>query len=210
MFTGIIEEIGTICGIREKAGSREISIACSLVLDGIKNGDSIAVDGVCLTVETFSDREFSATATTETLRRSTLGTFKNQSSVNLERALRLNDRLGGHLVQGHVDTQAEIVSDKNEGETLYRTLRIAPEYAKYTAEKGSITIDGVSLTISKKAGAELTVAIIPETIKRTTLFKKKPGHFVNIEVDVLARYLESLLVNTPKELSMATLTAAGF
>lgn len=192
MFTGLIEEIGTLASVREKTGGREIAISCKALLEDLKAGDSVAVDGVCLTVEKKDTAGFTATATSETLYRSTLSKARAGNRVNLERALRLQDRLGGHIVQGHVDTVGAVVRDRREGVTLFRTVRIDADHSRYVAEKGSVTVDGVSLTVTRKEGTEFTVALIPETLKRTTLEARQPGDPVNVEIDILARYLESL------------------
>jgi len=210
MFTGLIEAIGKIERISERSGAREILIAAQPLLPDLKPGDSVAVDGVCLTVEKLAPGGFSAVATAETLSRSTLKSAKAGQAVNLERALRLGDRLGGHLVQGHVDTPGAIVRDVREGETLYRTLRMDGAYMKYIAEKGSVAVDGISLTVMKKEADTFTVAIIPETLRRTALGSKRTGDAVNIETDVLAKYTESLLQGSQPGLSEEKLKGFGF
>ncbi len=194
MFTGIVEEIGQIGHIEKIAEGLRIKVICGAVLDGTKCGDSIAVDGVCLTAETVEKGFFLSTATKETVERSTVGTFTAGRKVNLERAVRAGDRLGGHMVQGHVDTVAEIVSDTFQGKSLVRHFRISDDYGKYIVEKGSVSIDGISLTVSERRGTLFAVSIIPETLDRTTAKEKRIGHKVNIEVDIIAKYVEQMLV----------------
>ncbi len=210
MFTGIIEEIGKVEGISAKGNGKRLIISCEEILKGIKTGDSIAVDGVCLTVEEFSNTCFTVFATAETLERSTLATIRTGNKLHLERALMLSARLGGHLVQGHVDAIGTIVRDQKNGDTLVRTITLANEYMKYIVEKGSIAIDGVSLTVASKESRDFTVVLIPETLKRTTLAGKKTGERVNIETDILAKYTESLLHSKNNGLTENKLKEHGF
>lgn len=210
MFTGLIEATGKIERLSEKSGAREIVIAAPSLLPGLKPGDSVAVDGVCLTVESLTANGFSAMTTSETLLRSTLKTAKVGAAVNLEQALRLGDRLGGHLVQGHVDTVGAVLRDLRQGDTLFRTVSLEAGFMKYVAEKGSIAVDGISLTVAEKLGEAFTVTVIPETLKRTTLGQKKNGDTVNIETDVLAKYTESLLASKQQGLTQEKLKGFGF
>jgi riboflavin synthase len=184
MFTGIVEEMGTV---RERDGG-QFTFGARVVLDGVGLGDSIAVNGVCLTVTAFGDDWFTVDAVDETLQRSSLGGLAVGDPVNLERPVRLLDRLGGHLVQGHVDGVGQI-------RTAAPDLSVAapPELLKYLVEKGSITIDGISLTVVSVDTDGFTVAVIPHTMEVTTLGARKPGDKVNLEVDVVAKYVERLL-----------------
>jgi riboflavin synthase len=210
MFTGIVEETGKIKVMERRSNGSVVHVLCSKVLEGSETGDSIAVNGVCLTVESISDDSFSAFATFETLSRSTLGEHKIGQSVNLERALKVSGRLGGHIVQGHVDTVGEITADRKQGSARIRTFRIGNDISKYIVEKGSVTIDGVSLTVAEKEGNTFSVSIIPETGSRTTIPEKKVGDKVNIEVDIIAKYVESLLSRQSGALTMEKLVEAGF
>jgi riboflavin synthase len=210
MFTGIIEEIGRIATIERHGENAVVRIQCNDVLADSNPGDSIAVDGVCLTVEKMDGVGFSASATSETLSRSTFGSKKAGQSVNLERALKASGRLGGHIVQGHIDSVAEIIADRPVGNALIRTFKMDRAYSKYVVEKGSVSIDGVSLTVSEKSVESFSVALIPETVARTTISEKRPGDKVNIEVDILAKYVESLMNNKSGSLTMDKLRESGF
>lgn len=184
MFTGIVEELGTV---RARDGAR-VRIGADIVLDGVAVGDSIAVNGCCLTVVAVGDGWWEADLSDETLARTNLGELAVDSPVNLERPVRLQDRLGGHLVQGHVDAVGEIVDPAPE-----LRVRIPDDLLPYVVEKGSITVDGVSLTVVKPLPDGFTVAVIPHTAEVTTLGRKGPGDRVNIEVDVMAKYAERLI-----------------
>lgn len=183
MFTGIVEEVGAI----ESLEHGRLRIAASLVLGGTRLGDSIAVNGCCLTVVELGDDWWEAELSDETLARTGFGRHAVGGSVNLERAVRLDDRLGGHLVQGHVDGAGEIVAV----EPLLR-IRVPVELSPYLVEKGSVAVDGVSLTVVDALADEFTVAVIPHTSAVTTLGTRRPGDRVNIEVDVLAKYVARL------------------
>lgn len=193
MFTGIIEELGTVLGLKRGSNSSQISIQADRVLEDVKLGDSIAINGVCLTVTGFDRHRFSADMMAETLARTNLGDLGNGHKVNLERASRLGDRMGGHLVQGHVDGIGKLVEEQVVD--IARVLRIqAPlEVLKYTVPKGSIAIDGISLTVVAVFPDSFTVSIIPHTAAMTTLGFKKPGATVNLEADIIGRYVERLL-----------------
>ena len=184
MFTGIVEELGHI----EPAGPGHIRIAASKVLDGVHVGDSIAVDGCCLTVTRFGSGWWEADVSDETLRRTTLGARQPGDTVNLERPVRLADRLGGHLVQGHVDGVGEVVEPAPN-----LVVRMPDDLARYIVEKGSITVDGVSLTVVDVLDDGFSVALIPHTMEVTTLGRRRPGDRVNLEVDVTVKYVERLL-----------------
>jgi riboflavin synthase len=184
MFTGIVEELGTV---RSRDGAR-LRFGASAVLDGVAIGDSTAVNGCCLTVVAFGDDWWEADVSDETLARTNLGALDVGSPVNLERPVRLADRLGGHLVQGHVDAVGEIVRPAPDLQ-----IRMPSELLRYVVEKGSITVDGVSLTVVEPLADGFTVAVIPHTAAVTTLGRKGPGDQVNLEVDVMAKYAERLI-----------------
>jgi len=215
MFTGIIQALGTIARIEKSQDSARIAISgTQLDLSDVQLGDSIAVSGPCLTVVNFSADEFVVDVSAETLARTTIGKKSIGESVNLEKALRLSDRLGGHLVSGHVDgigTVTECAVLEN-----YVQFRIeAPmELAKYIATKGSVSIDGVSLTVNAVGNNDFDLMIIPHTLKETTIGDLKRGHYVNLEMDLIARYLERLSnhaeTNEPEGLTAESLHRAGF
>ncbi|KUL35125.1 riboflavin synthase subunit alpha [Streptomyces sp. NRRL F-4489] len=193
MFTGIVEELGEVVAVEHLGDSSRFRLRGPVVTEGAKHGDSIAVNGVCLTVVDTEDGEFTADVMAETLQRSSLGALAAGSRVNLERPMALGGRLGGHLVQGHVDGTGTI-TERTPGEhwELVRIALPAP-LARYVVEKGSITVDGVSLTVVDAADDHFTVSLIPTTLALTTLGIKRPGDPVNLEVDVLAKYVERLL-----------------
>jgi len=184
MFTGIVEELGTVARID---GSR-LRIAARTVLDDAAVGDSIAVNGCCVTVVALGEGWWEADVTPETLARTTMGGLAAGDAVNLERPVRVTDRLGGHIVQGHVDGVGEVVAPAPD---LH--VRVPPGVARYTVEKGSVTVDGVSLTVVDALDDGFTVAVIPHTAEVTTLGRCRPGARVNVEVDVIAKYVERLL-----------------
>lgn len=190
MFTGLIEEIGLVSSLKPTDTNLRIQISAKLILEDIKLGDSIAINGVCLTVTEFDDESFSVTAVKETLDVTALKYLKEGDQVNLERCLRPVDRLGGHIVQGHVDTVAECIKivDQHGSRDLY--FQIDPKFSKYIINKGSISISGISLTVVKIEAEIFYVTIIPATWEKTNLSKLNVGNKVNIEVDVLAKYLE--------------------
>lgn len=189
MFTGIIEEKGQILTISDK----KIVIKCSKVLEGSKIGDSICVNGVCLTISEQNTNSFTADTSAETLRITTFGKLKSGSVVNLERAMPMNGRFGGHVVTGHTDNVAKIIGIKRHDEFCDLEIELTKEQAKYVVKKGSITIDGISLTVAEIQGQKITIAVIPHTLENTNLIDLKIGDFVNIEVDILAKYIEKFL-----------------
>lgn len=194
MFTGIIEEVGKVKMI-QRGNITKMAVECKKVLDGVKIGDSIAVNGVCLTVTNIGKDLFTSDIMYETLKTSNLGSLKIGSIVNLERALSISGRLNGHIVTGHVDTVGTII-DKNKinGTTTFK-IKIDERYSKYVADKGSVAVDGISLTVVESSASYFTVSIIPHTEINTTLNIKRIGDTVNIEVDILSKYAERLLTN---------------
>jgi riboflavin synthase len=200
VFTGIVEELGEVVGFDVDNDSARIRIRGPLVTAGAARGDSIAINGVCLTVTAVTDGEFTADVMGETLARSSLGGLHAGTAVNLERPLRPDGRLGGHLVQGHVDGTGTIAAIQPAGAWQTVRITIAPELARYVIHKGSVAVDGISLTVSALGDGDregdpwFEVSLIPETLARTTLGSKQPGEVVNLEVDMIAKYVERLLV----------------
>lgn len=206
MFTGIIEEIGTVKAIQKKKQSAELILYANLVLQGLKLGDSIAVNGICLTVTHFTSEYFSVDVMPETLSRTSLSTLKCGSHVNLERAMEAGDRFGGHMVTGHIDGVGTITSIQKEGIATWYTIKTSPAIMKYIIEKGSIAIDGISLTVAKFTEDTFSVSVIPHTLKHTILPSKSANDLVNLENDCLGKYVEKLLHTEQKE--TATMTRA--
>ena len=194
MFTGIIQAVGTIAALENRGGDMRIGIATGkLPMEDVGLGDSIAVSGVCLTVIELSGSGFVADVSGETLRRTILGRLAVNDRVNLEKALTLQTRLGGHLVSGHVDGIGTVSARGEDSRSVQFTIRAPDELACYIAAKGSICVDGVSLTVNAVNGAEFSLNIVPHTLDETTLKAYRPGREVNLEVDLVARYLERLL-----------------
>lgn len=194
MFTGIIEELGTVEGLEPRRAGARLRVRCRLVLQDAAPGSSIAVNGVCLTIVEFGKDVFAAEVAPETLRRSNLGDLRPGSIVNLERPLSAGARLGGHIVQGHVDGTAEFLSLEPLGDqNWWLRTRLPPELDRYVVFKGSIAIDGISLTIAEVKESVLSVTIIPHTYETTNLHKRRLGDRLNLECDILAKYLEKLL-----------------
>ena len=193
MFTGIVEETGTIKKIEKGTSSGRLTIEADKVLQGSKIGDSIAVNGVCLTITGMSGHLFTADVMAETIRRSNLGTLSSGSKVNLERAMAADGRFGGHIVAGHVDGTGTISSMKKDDNAVWITIDTSAAILKYIISKGSITIDGVSLTVAKVDNKSFAVSVIPHTGQNTTLLDKKPGDTVNLENDMVGKYVEKLL-----------------
>lgn len=195
MFTGIIEAVGTIISAQQTAGDVRLQIHAGLLdMADVKLGDSIATSGICLTVIDFGTDWYAADVSLETISRTTLKHWKAGQRVNLEKALLPTTRLGGHLVSGHVDGVGEIVVARQDARSLYFEVQAPDTLAKYLAEKGSITVDGISLTINHLNGARLSLNLVPHSAAQTTISAWKVGTQVNLEVDVLARYLERLLL----------------
>ena len=193
MFTGIIEELGSVRSIEERGENARIIIAAKIVTEGTNHGDSIAVNGVCLTALDIHNDSFAADVSRETLLRSTLGNLKPGTPVNLERAVTPATRLGGHMVQGHVDACGQFVSVEDHGESWTVRFAYPPEIARYLVFKGSVAVDGISLTIANLTNDYFEIAIIPKTWEVTNLSHLKPGDGVNLEVDVIGKYVERLL-----------------
>ncbi len=206
MFTGLIEELGTVEKVRRRGESLYLTVRASTVLEDINIGASIAVNGVCLTINDFSAESFSVDVMSETLKRTTLSRLRVGEKVNLERAVKAGDRLGGHLVSGHIDGLGEIKEKRGQGDSFTLKIGILEEIAKYLIPQGSIAVDGISLTVVESSEDSFTVAIIPQTARVTTLRHKSPGGYVNIEVDSLSKYVEKLLMN-PRELKKSKITA---
>lgn len=195
MFTGIIESIGSIRALTPKGGDVRVHVATGkLDLGDVKLGDSIAVNGVCLTAVELPGDGFWADVSRETLARTAFIDLKPGSRVNLEKALTPSSRLGGHLVSGHVDGVGEVIARADNARAVQFTIRAPRELAKYIAHKGSITVDGISLTVNAVNGAEFELTIVPHTLAQTIMVDYRPGRQVNLEVDLLARYLERLLL----------------
>ncbi len=196
MFTGIIQGLGTVTGISPIKNGKRLLIRPDFELENPELGESIAVNGVCLTLTSMVSGSFSVDVSPESLSRTTLSAIKVNDKVNLERALRLSDRLGGHIVSGHVDTVATISTRKEQGDFIFFSFSLDPALDRYIIEKGSIAIDGISLTVNRCQPGSFSVAIIPHTAKMTTLSFRKPGDKVNIELDVLGKYIEKLLFSS--------------
>jgi riboflavin synthase len=192
MFTGLVADRGTVRAVAPEGDGVRLEVATALAAE-LAPGDSVAVDGVCLTAATVDDGAFGAFAMAETVRRSSLARLAGGAEVNLELPLRAGDRLGGHVVQGHVDGLGEVESVEPEGAARVLRVRAGPEVLRYVVEKGSIAVDGTSLTVAAVDEEGFSVALIPETLERTTLGRAEPGRPVNLEVDVLAKHVEKLL-----------------
>lgn len=212
MFTGIIEELGNIASLETHSGGAKIKIACKIATEGGRDGDSIAVNGVCLTALGVTPNSFSADVSQETLDRSTLGRLKIDSPVNLERAVTPSTRLGGHIVQGHVDARGTFLSAVESGG--FWTVRIGypKELGQYLVYKGSVAVEGISLTIAKLDADGFEIAVIPKTWELTNLSSLGPGDAVNLEADVIAKYVERIMTygKTNDGVTTDTLRSAGF
>lgn len=193
MFSGIIEEIGAIQAIDKGLAGAKFSILASLILEDLKLGDSISVAGACLTASQVGDLGFSVDVSTETLNRTTLGSIAVGTPVNLERAMKLNARMGGHMVSGHVDGIGLLHARQQDGNSIQLTVEAPEEIIRYCVAKGSITVDGISLTINAVSDRSIAVAIIPHTAKVTTMGLKQIGDTVNLESDLIGKYVERLL-----------------
>lgn len=200
MFTGIVEEIGIVRGVASGQNNGSIDIGASLVLEGTKIGDSIAVNGVCLTVTIIKEDGFTADVMPETFRRSNLGTLRSGDSVDLERAMAADGRFGGHIVSGHIDGVGTITKKYQEGLATNVTISAPPGILRHIVEKGSIAIDGISLTVAAVGEADFQVSVIPHTGSATTLLRQQVGDTVNLECDMIGKYVEKLLgLSAPAE-----------
>ena len=211
MFTGIIEEIGKVVTFKKSSHGADLVISAKTVLEDIELGESIAVNGVCETVVKFDNTTFEVNISDETLRVSNLSDLKQGDFVNLERALKLSDRLSGHVVSGHVDLTTRFVKKEKLGEFYNMEFAVMPEFRKYIVKKGSITINGISLTIADINPESFVVAVIPHTFENTNLKELKNNDIVNIETDILAKYIENFVVGKEKkEITMNFLEENGF
>ena len=193
MFTGIIEEVGKVVSIKKGAKSSILTIQGRKIFEDLKIGDSVAVNGVCLTVTSFSKNIFIADVMNETLMRSSLGGLSNGSLVNLERAMAANGRFGGHIVSGHIDGTGRIIKVQRDDNAVWYTITTSDNLMKYIVEKGSIAIDGISLTVAKVDCKSFSVSIIPHTAKETVLSHRSVGDNVNLENDIIGKYVEKLI-----------------
>lgn len=193
MFTGIIEEIGTITGVSKGRNSAILTVSANKVLTGTQIGDSIAVNGVCLTVTDIRNNCFTADVMHETLNRSSLSQAEKGSRVNLERAMSADGRFGGHIVSGHIDGTGTVIDIRQDDNAIWFTIAAEPKIMRYVIEKGSVTIDGISLTVAKLGNADFAISAIPHTVAQTILQYKKKGDTVNLENDIIGKYVERLL-----------------
>ena len=193
MFTGIIEEKGTVASVKKGTVSSRITFRAAVVLEDIHEGDSIAVNGVCLTATDITSDTFTADVMAETMRRSSLGSLKTGDHVNMERAMLCGGRFGGHIVSGHIDGTGTIESIKREENAVWVKIAADSSLLRYIVEKGSVALDGISLTVAKVTDKNFSVSIIPHTGSETTLLSKKPGDRINIECDMIGKYVEKLL-----------------
>lgn len=216
MFTGIIEEKGMVSDVKKGSVSSQITIRADIVAEDIHLGDSIAVNGVCLTASSISEKSFTADVMAETLRKSNLGNLCKGDSVNLERAMLMGGRFGGHIVSGHTDGTGIIKSMKREENAVWVTVEPSKELMRYIIKKGSVALDGISLTVALTDEKTFSVSVIPHTGSETTLLEKKPGDMINIECDVIGKYVEKMLSAASDEndksggLGMEALIRNGF
>jgi riboflavin synthase len=206
VFSGIIEETGTLSAV----SASSLSITGSLIFTDLKLGDSVAVNGVCLTVTSIDNKTFKVDVMPETFKRSTLGALRTGDSVNLERALTLSGRLGGHLVEGHVDATGRIESIERQGESELVTVASPPEVMRYVVEKGFIAVDGLSLTVAERSDLGFKVSLVKFTMAHTTMGQKKVGDRVNLEVDIIAKYVENFVSRRETRLTEGFLAEHGF
>lgn len=212
MFTGIVEEMGTVRHVLPGSRAGKLTIGCSKVLQGTAIGDSIAVNGICLTVVEMGSDYFVADVMPETLQRSSLGALQNGSRVNLERAMAADGRFGGHIVSGHIDGTGTIVETRPDNNATWVRIRTSPEILALIVEKGSIAIDGISLTVASVGATDFQVSLIPHTGEETTLLSKHAGELVNLENDIIGKYVQKLLGQTDSGsgITMEFLAENGF
>ena len=206
MFTGIIEETGRVRGVRRGQHSSVLSIGASEILSDLRTGDSVAVNGVCLTATTVDGGGFTADVMHETLNRSTLGALSVDSVVNLERAMPAAGRFGGHIVSGHIDGVGRIVSIRRDDNAVWYAIEPPPSLRRYIVEKGSVAIDGISLTVAAVDSKTFSVSVIPHTLRVTALWGRRVGDGVNLETDIIGKYVESLLTSDAQTPSGNTIT----
>lgn len=197
MFTGIIEYVGTVASVQTAPGGARLSIRAPEAARELRVGDSVAVDGACLTKVAGEGGAFEVDVSPETLRKTHLGRLRPGDAVNLELAMRLGERLGGHLVSGHVDAVGRIAGRRSEGESEILTIQAPPEVMRYVVPKGSVAVDGISLTVAEREKDRFRVAVIPHTAQKTALLAKRPGDPVNLEADLIGKYVEQLLAPAP-------------
>ena len=193
MFTGIIEEIGSIRSVARGTHSAVLSVRAERILEDIHTGDSIAVNGVCLTVSSFDKGGFTADVMHETLNRSALAQLGHGSHVNLERAMAADGRFGGHIVAGHADGIGTVLGTKRDDTAVWYTIGAGPQILRYIVEKGSVTVDGISLTVASVSEKQFSISAIPHTVEQTVLKEKKAGDSVNLETDIIGKYVEKLM-----------------
>jgi len=193
MFSGIVEETGKVNGIVKKGDIVELRIEAEKVIDDLKEGDSISVNGVCLTVEKIENKKFHVSLTHQTLRDTDLGKLKIGENVNLERSLKLSDRIGGHFLTGHIDFVSRVISIEKRGNSGILKFSVPQEFRKYIVKKGSIGVEGISLTVSEIKNGIVSIFLIPFTLQNTNLKDKKSGSYLNIEVDMMAKYIENFI-----------------
>lgn len=215
MFTGLIEDVGKLKAIQRNSSLCQLTIETSLSTASIKLGDSLSVNGCCLTVVHLGSNNFTADATPETLERTGLGDLRSGARVNLERALCLGDRLGGHIVTGHIDARATLMSRQTAGNAEILQFKMAHDSMRYLVAKGSVAIDGISLTVNSVTADGFSVAVIPHTLSKTTLAAISPGEVANIETDIIGKYIERLLAprdpaSEPGSVSLEFLAKHGF
>jgi len=210
MFTGIIKEIGIVKNILKKSGKTELKIECNAIVRGIELGSSVAINGACLTVTQFDKSSFRVDVVEETMKRTSFSQLKVNDRVNLEPSLVLTDRLEGHIVQGHVDCVGKIRGREIRGESILLTIKIPEKMESYIVEKGSICIDGISLTIASIANNYVTIALIPFSLENTTLKEKKTGEQVNIEFDIIGKYVNQIMEKKDKKIDKDFLKKTGF
>ena len=206
MFTGIVEEMGQVEGIQRGRQSAVLAIRAKTVLEGTKIGDSIAVNGVCLTVTTLSPGRFTADVMHETLDRSSLAQLKRGSAVNLERAMAADGRFGGHIVAGHIDGTGRVTEVRKDDNAIWYTIQAAPQVLRYIVEKGSIAVDGISLTVARVETDRFAISAIPHTVAQTVLRDRKEGDLVNLETDIIGKYVEKLMTPAPESQASGGIT----
>jgi len=215
MFTGLIEDMGKVQKLERRGGSAKLTVATALPSGEFSPGDSVAINGVCLTVTTIASALLTFDVSPETLDKSGLGRLSSGDLVNLERAMRLSDRLGGHIVTGHIDCVATVTGRREESGNIGFSFSLPPEKCRYVIEKGSVAIDGISLTVNSVTSDSFSINLIPHSAENTTLKFRKPGDVVNIETDIIGKYVERLLsasapAKGPAGISMLQLVENGF